>query len=348
MELRSVKIHGTDIHDTKYKGKIMNIVIIGTYGHYSYLLEAAKVNSKINITGIAPGIKDENVKDLHDKLAQTYNIKLYSDYKTMLDETSPDIAVINTVFALNNKIAIECLHRKIHCFIEKPVACELDDLEKLKTAYKTSGVHLTAMHEIRYHPWFAAAHKAYQDGLLGEIQLITAQKSYSLGQRPEFYKHRNTYGGTILWVGIHAIDWLYWFTNGEISEITANHTTIGNHNHGELESSALCFYRLKSGGQASINIDYLSPQGRKQHADDRIRIAGTKGLLEVRDNKATISTYTDTYELPLAPKKLIFNEFINYVYNDSKFMLTEDIIFKVTELTILTRIAADQKKNITL
>jgi predicted dehydrogenase len=225
---------------------------------------------------------------------------------------------------------------------------EIDDLEKLKTAYKNSEAHLTAMHEIRYHPWFAAAYKAYQDGLLGEIQLITAQKSYGLGQRPDFYKKRATYGGTILWVGIHAIDWIYWFTNGEISEVSANHTTSGNNDHGELESSALCFYRLKNGGQASVNIDYLRPQGRKQHADDRIRIAGTKGLLEVRDNKAVIITDKKTYELPLAEKKLIFNEFINYIYKDRDFMLTEDVVFRVTELAIRTRMAADQKRVITL
>lgn len=326
----------------------MKVVIIGTYGHHGYALEAAEANPEIEIIGIAPGVEEENVQNLYGELVEIYNIKLYSNYRKMLDETKPDIAVINTVFAFNNKVAIECLNRKIHCFIEKPIACELDDLQNLRVAYEKSGVHLTAMHEIRYHPWFAAAYKAYQDGLLGEIELITAQKSYGLGQRPDFYKNRSTYGGTILWVGIHAIDWIYWFTNGEIEEVVANHTTTGNNNHGELESSALCFYRLKNGGQASVNIDYLRPQGRRQHADDRIRIAGTKGLLEVRDNKAIIITDKDTYELPLMTKKLIFNEFINYIYKGSEFMLTEEVVFNVTELAILTRMAADQRKVIAL
>ncbi len=326
----------------------MKVVIIGSYGHNIYVLESAKVNPEIDIVGVAPGIENENIKHIYDQLTGTYNIKLYNNYRTMLDEIKPDIAVVNTVFALNNKIAIECLNRKIHCFVEKPVACELEDLEKLEEAYNHSGVHLSAMHEIRYHPWFAAAYKAYKDGLLGEIELITAQKSYKLGQRPDFYKKRSTYGGTILWVGIHAIDWIYWFTNGEISEVIANHTTGGNNNHGELESSALCFYRLKNGGQASVSIDYLRPEGCKEHADDRIRIAGTKGLLEVRDDKATISTDKETYALPLLDKKLIFNEFIDYIYKGSDFMLTEDIIFKVTELAICTRIAADKRIAILL
>ncbi len=326
----------------------MKVVIIGSYGHNSYVTEAAKVNPEIALVGIAPGVEDEPVEDVYNRLKDNYKITLYRDYRRMLDELQPDIAVVNSIFSFNYQLAIDCLNRKIHCFIEKPVACELDDLEKLKTAYYRSGVHLTAMHEIRYHPWFAAAHSACKAGLLGDIELIIAQKSYKLGQRPDFYKRRATYGGTILWVGIHAIDWVYWFTNGDIAEVVANHTTAGNHGHGELESSALCFYRLKNGGQAAVSIDYLRPAGAEQHGDDRLRIAGSKGLLEVRDNRAVISTASATYELPLSEKKAIFDEFINYIYHGADFMLTEETIFAVTELAIRTRMAADRKAIIIL
>ena len=320
----------------------MNIVIIGSYGHNNYAMEAANINPEIRIIGVAPGVDGEDMAVVYDNATRLGTVKLYDNYQVMLDELSPDIAVINTVFAQNNKVAIECLNRGVHCFIEKPVACELTDLENLRTTYKTSGAHLTAMHEMRYHPWFAAAHKAYSDGVIGDIELVTIQKSYKLGKRPDFYKSRSTYGGTILWVGMHAIDMLYWFTNGAVAEIIAGHTTVGNNGYGDLESSALCFYRLQNGGHASVSIDYLQPQGSRQHADDRIRIAGTKGIIEVRDGKAFVITDKDEYELPLPEKNFIFNDFIDYIYNDGDFMLNEEEIFNVTELAILSRMAADQ------
>jgi predicted dehydrogenase len=324
----------------------MDIVIIGAYGHHSYVRDAAKVNSEIKITGIAPGVEGEDVTGLYNDTIALNPVELYDDYKIMLDRVKPDIAVINTVFSENNKIAIECLNRGIHCFIEKPVACEIDDLAHLKDAYKSSGVHLTAMHEMRYHPWFATAQKAYTDGVIGDIELVTIQKSYGLGRRPEFYKTRSTYGGTILWVGMHAVDMLYWFTDGGITDIVAGHTTAGNNGHGELESSALCFYRLKNGGHASLNIDFLQPSGSGGHADDRMRIVGANGIIEVRDSKAFVTTDKDNYELPQAEKKHIFNEFIDYIYKNSNFMLNEEEIFNVTELAIRSRMAADRKKVI--
>ena len=58
-----------------------------------------------------------------------------------------------------------------------------------------------------------------RDGTVGQIRLMNAQKSYKLGRRNEFYKIRSTYGGTIPWVGSHAIDWLYWFSGEKFESV---------------------------------------------------------------------------------------------------------------------------------
>ena len=200
------------------------------------------------------------------------------------------------------------------------------------------------MRALRYNPAIYAAHEVYKKNIIGEPLLITAQKSYKLGTRPDFYKKRKTYGGTILWVGIHAIDWVYWFTEGGIRDIDAGHTRKFNNNHGELESAALIFYRLKNGGLAGINIDYLRPDKASTHGDDRIRIAGEKGIIEVMNNKALLITSNEETEIALQPEKNIFSEFVNQILNKDKCLVSAEDTFRVTELAIKSQNAAD--KNI--
>lgn len=75
----------------------------------------------------------------------------------MLDNERPDIAVVNPYFCDNSKAAIHVLRRGIHALVEKPLATELDDLEKLKEVYSKSGVYLAAMFGICYTAHFKIA-----------------------------------------------------------------------------------------------------------------------------------------------------------------------------------------------
>ena len=90
-----------------------------------------------------------------------------------------------------------------------------------------------------------------------------------------FFRTRSSYGGTIPWVGIHAIDWIRWFAGREFVTVRASHSTRHNFDHDELEVTALCHFTLEQDVFASANIDYLRPRGAPTHGDDRVRVAGT-------------------------------------------------------------------------
>src|SRR5690606_40743306 len=92
-----------------------------------------------------------------------------------------------------------------------------------------------------------------------------------------FFKTRKNYGGTIPWVGSHAIDWLHWFSGEEFQAVYATHSSLYNREHGDLEVSALCQFKFSNEVMGSVNIDYLRPQNAPSHDDDRIRVAGTQG-----------------------------------------------------------------------
>jgi hypothetical protein len=83
-------------------------------------------------------------------------------------------------------------------------------------------------------------------------------------------------------VGIHAVDWVYAFSGKRFLSVDAQ--CFGN-----PEMAALCRYSMEDGVMASVNLDYYRPASAPTHGDDRIRCAGTAGVLEVMNGKITLS-----------------------------------------------------------
>lgn len=308
----------------------------------NYAFRGAEVNPDIKICSAAPGIAEEDIGKLQGAVPV-----IYTDYKKMLDREKPDIAVIASHFYINASIAIECMNRGIHCFTEKPAAISFSDLDLLEKTQKSSGVKFCAMHALRYEPAILAAHEAVKNGLIGIPWIINAQKSYKLGTRPDFFKKRSTYGGTILWVGIHALDWIYWFSQSPVIEINAGHTAAGNSGFSEMESSCLIFLRMQNNAHASCSLDYFRPAGALTHDDDRLRIAGEKGIIEVREKNALVLLHDQKpFNLPLSAERSIFSEFAESIAGESKLLTGADEIFTVTRLALYAREAADKKQPV--
>ena len=328
----------------------VKIAVIGAQGHYCNIIEAIKHNNRISVDAVAPGTVDENIVPVAMGFAKVgVNVRLFDDYLTMLDEIQPDIVAVNSYFYINSQITTDLLRRKINVFCEKPLATDLNKLSNLYHEYLKSGVHLTAMHLMRDMPWFAAAHKAVRQGRIGDISVINIQKSYILGQRDAFFTSRFTYGGTIPWVGSHAVDLAYWFTGERFKSVTALHTKKHNNSHGDLENAALCQFVTEKGVLVSVSLDYMRPQTAPSHGDDRIRIAGTKGVVEVIDENAYIinDEAEGVQKLDNIDGGNMFESFMNEVKGFGRCPLTAEDAFYITRICLYARESADTGKTIT-
>jgi len=324
----------------------MNIAIIGGSGHFEYALQGLSNNEEDQLVAFAPGSSDEDTSAIVRQLEPS-GVSVYDEYVKMLDEAKPEVAVINPHYYLNGKITLDCMKRGIHCFVEKPLSFSLTELEEIISLFNTADIHLTSMMYLRYHNAFYAACKAVEEGMIGEALLITAQKSYKMGTKPEWMHKKNKFGGIISWVGSHAIDLIHWITRGEIVEVFAHNTTAGNKGFGEVESSAICLYRLANGGQATVNIDYFRPDKAPTHGDDRLRVAGEKGVIEVMNDKAISITHDQgPAELPLEDEVSMFGDFLNQIKTGNPCRIPAEDVFQVTRLCILSQEAADTQKAV--
>ncbi len=322
----------------------MKAVIIGTCGHIDLALSVRDRLPELDFVGVAPGSANEDTRDFFVEQMEPSLIPFYESYAAMLDREKPDIAVIAPFFHLQSRIACDCMDRGIHVFVEKPMAATLEELERIRRVHARSGVSLCPMLPYRYHPEFWAAFRAVEAGLIGEPLLVTAQKSYKLGKRHPVYTRRITYGGTIPWVAVHAIDWIHCITKGKITEISAGHTTAGNRGHGELESSAFVSFRLSNSGSAVLSADYFRPAGAATHGEDRLRAAGEKGVVEVIGGEAVLTTGDSPLErLPREEPRSIFAEFVRSIPSGAKLRITPEDAFEVCELALKGREAADTR-----
>ncbi len=309
----------------------MKIALIGGSGHYRYALDAL---SEQNLVGIAPGVPGEDLTKLKKALASRgIAAREYADPRALLPLA--DVAVVNTRFDKNAEISIEYLNENKFVFSEKPLATAREDLEKLETANAASRAFVAGMFGIRFSPWFRTVQKHL--GEIGDLRLVTAQKSYKLGERPGFYRRRETFGGTIPWVAIHAVDWIQTLLKGDpLSVVSALHRADGE----GPEICAEMLMRSASGVLAAVTADYLRPAGAPTHGDDRIRVVGTKGVLEAVGGVVTLTDENGETTLPPEPGEDVFRLFLRRCGGE-EIGVTPEESFLATRLALTARDLAD-------
>ena len=328
------------------------ICIVGSTGHINYVLEGVRNDEQASVVGIAPGPEEEGVNGLLGAFSFSKNPpREFDGYEKMLKEMDPDVVVVACHFNNHARISTEALGRDLHVFVEKPVATTLEDLDSVKKAYEDSDSFLATMFGIRYRPTFSTAKKIVEGGAIGEIRLMNAQKSYILGERGEHYRKRESYGGTIPWVGSHAIDWLHWFSGREFKSVFASQSREYNRGHGDLESTALCHFVLADEVLGNVTIDYLRPEEAPSHGDDRLRLVGSRGVLEVRDERVFLinDEIEGVRRVPLRPvEKGIFGDFLNHVRGEGMCKVSAEDSFYVTETCLKARLSADEGRVVEL
>jgi len=299
---------------------IMKVCFYGNTGHALTAFMAKEKLPELDYSACCPSFPGESMEKFHmaaNKLGIT--LQQYSDIDEMLDSEKPDILVVDNIFAERFPVEKKALSAGIHVYADKPVATNLSDLYEL---YKTAEEHrsiLWAMHTTRYDPHFYTAMKLIQNGAIGKVRLVNCQKSYRLGTRPYFYKERKTYGGTILWVSIHAIDMIRMATGRKSLSVYSAQSSADNFGNGEMEITTTSIFELEDDILATISTDYYRPSNAHSHDDDRMRVVGTEGIIEVarRDGEHEVRIINRSSNgftpVELLKPPMIFEDFVHTI-----------------------------------
>jgi len=325
----------------------IRVGLIGTIGHIRYVLDGIPELDDVELTAAAKGIPEDSLKSVRKHHAFSDATTFYEDWREMLDKESLDIVSVCRPYPLNAEASITSLEQNIHVVSEKPVATSLNSLAQIEEAMANSDARMTAMFGMRYVPAFHAARKTVSEGLIGTPVLATGQKSYKFGTRPDFFRERATYGGSMLWVAIHAVDFIRYVAGVEYTQVAALHSNAIKTDYPGCEDNGGILFKLSNGGTAMVNLDYLRPSTAPTHGDDRLRIVGSDGVVEVTDcgERATlIREGSDPEDLPLdAPRNLLV-DLVDELRGDGSHIIEPYEATYVTRICLLAREAADRNE----
>ena len=285
----------------------MSGVLLGAWGHWSAVLhELDASGGEFRIAGIAAIHEDDGDTPAARIVAEhacASGARIESDPDALLRDLHPDFAVVSARPDRLPRLAALAASHGCHIVCEKPLALDIPALLALRDAVLGAGVRVCAMLPNRTRPALAAAVAVLRDGAIGRPVLLNARKTYKWGTRPAWFGDRAAYGGTIPWIGIHALDFIDAATGGDpVAEVGAYHANLGHPTHPGCEDVCALTMRLASGALATASLDYFRPDAPVPHGDDGLRVVGTLGELTVdieRDRAVLLEPGLAPRELPL-------------------------------------------------
>jgi predicted dehydrogenase len=327
----------------------IRIGLIGLEGHYSDITIASKTIPNLRFTAIS----DPNEKRLQSAARNSVFARAaaYSDWRKLLANDKLDIVGVCGDNGSRAEILQACAERVPAIISEKPLALSLRELAEVRRAIERRNTALTMLLTMRFSPVYQAMRKIVQGGEIGEVVMMDAQKSYKLGERPDWMKSRKTFGGTIPYIGVHMMDLMQFVSGRTFTEVGAFQSTVGGADLGEMENVASLAFKLDNRGVASLHMDYQRPESAPTHGDDRLRIVGTRGIVEFQETQGL--TLVTQKEPPrkiddLPKSKPLAVDFIESLYGGAPHQLTRAEILRISEQILKARAAAEEHKMMRL
>jgi predicted dehydrogenase len=328
----------------------MRIGIIGLKGHQGVVLKGAKQLGDCEVVAVS----DDNSSALNafrknEPLAA--KAETYADWRMLIEHSMLDVCCVADENGMRIDQLMALAERNIHIVTEKPLTTTLEDLARLRAAMDRSNSRLTMLLTMRHEPKYLAMRKLIQQGAVGAVCQISSQKSYRFEDRPEWQKSRKRLGGTIPFIGIHALDLMRWTTGLDFTHVAAFHGNGGTPEFGETEDHASLLLGCSNGASATARLDYLRPHTAPTHGDDRLRIAGGDGILEAVGAEPELLLVTNKKEphrIKPEPTSNLFVDFVESIKQDRSSRIPAEDCFYITEVVLKARQAADEKRLIEL
>jgi predicted dehydrogenase len=328
----------------------MRIGILGLKGHQGVVFKGAEELGGCSVVAVS----DDSPRELEAFVKQNSLAKgaqTYADWRMLLEHSMLDVCVVCDENGVRADQLIALAERNIHIVTEKPLATSLNDLTRVRAALENSKSRMTMLLTMRHEPKYMTMRKLVQSGAIGAVCLATSQKSYRFETRPDWQKSRQRLGGTIPYIGIHAVDLIRWVTGQDFTHVAAFHGNGGTPEFKETEDQASLLLRCANGASATVRLDYLRPGTAPTHGDDRLRIAGSSGIIEALGSEADLMLMTDSEgprKIKPEPSNNLFVDFVESLRTGRPSRIPAEDCFYVTEVVLKAREAADDRKLVEL
>ena len=238
-----------------------NIAVVGC-GHWGKNL----VRNFSDLGSLA-AVCDPNA-EVAQQYADQYLVKNYS-FSEVLNDLSIEGVVLAVPAPLHASMGIEVMNAGKHAYVEKPLAMNNLEAERMIASAEKNGVQLMVGHLLQYHPIFMALRTLVESGEMGALQYI-----YS--NRLSFGKVRSE--EDVIWsFAPHDISMILSLAGQEPDTVRAESTSILQP---DIADAAIVHMEFNSGLKAHISVSWLHP-----YKEQKLVVVGKNAMAVFDDTK---------------------------------------------------------------
>jgi predicted dehydrogenase len=205
-----------------YHGEPLRIAVIGLeHDHVGWILGRENYGD-IEIVGIV-----EPNRDLAERYCNHYGFPMnivFDSMKEMADSKHPEAVTAFNRISDHVKVVEFCAPRGMHVMVEKPLATNLKDAERMIALVNEHQIHLITNYETSWYGSNAEAyHIVHNEKRIGDIRRMIFRTGHKgpveIGCSPEFLKWLTdpvlNGGGALMDFGCYGANLATWFMKGE-------------------------------------------------------------------------------------------------------------------------------------
>jgi predicted dehydrogenase len=250
----------------------------GTFGEMHLRgLTQAKRSLPIELAGLA----DVNA-DIRELRADQYDVPVYDSLDNLLASNDLHAVTIATPDHLHASIAIECLNRGIHVFVEKPMATTVEDCEAMVAAAEANDCILHVDFMKRLDPYHVELKRVVDTGGIGDIEYGYAWMEDRIEVPRDWLPKWASESSPAWFVGVHYYDMIRWMVGQDAVAVSATGVknklqSIGIDTYDSIQAKIV----FEGGISFAVDTSWHIPDGNEAVVNQGIKIVGSDGWLTV-------------------------------------------------------------------
>ena len=200
----------------------------------------------------------------------------------------PDVALVAgaAIPADRAALGLRVMDHGKHYFCDKPPMTTLAQLADARAKVEETGKKYAIYYSERLHVESAVyAGQLVAEGAIGRVVQVlgTGPHRLNAASRPEWFWHKERFGGILCDLGSHQFEQILFFGGSDEAEITS--ARVANYAHKEhptFEDYGDVTLVLGNGAVGYCRVDWFTPDGLGTWGDGRTFLLGTEGYIELR------------------------------------------------------------------
>ncbi len=199
-------------------------------------------------------------------VARARSVRTYRDYEEMLRREDLEAVIIALPTSAHEEAVMAVIDAGCHFLVEKPLAATRDVAERLAARAEASGLVCTVGHIERYNPVVSAARRGLDQGELGRVFQLRANRT---GPLPDRVKDV----GVVVDLATHDFDVVRFLIDAPVERVYAETAQRMHSMHEDLFSGLM---RFRDGTIALFDVNWLTPTKIRE-----MRLVGEGGMYRI-------------------------------------------------------------------